>query len=224
MAWGYPADEIDWAGPVALAGAEIAWLEGNAEQIGEITSAAFEMARTATAVPWILGALAGWRARAGLQIDLGDAELPEPWALELAGRHDDAAAAWERLGRPYESAVVLGLGGDRIEEAHARLRDLGAAAPAAIFARRLRESGVRGISRGPRPSTRENPANLTPREVEVLSLVADGLSNAEIAQRLHLSVRTVGHHVSSILRKLDVPSRARAGVEAARLGITADVP
>jgi DNA-binding CsgD family transcriptional regulator len=55
--------------------------------------------------------------------------------------------------------------------------------------------------------------------VEVLALVADGRSNAEIALRLHVSTRTVDHHVSNILRKLDVPSRARASVEAARLGI-----
>ena len=100
------------------------------------------------------------------------------------------------------------MGGRRIEDAHARLRDLGAHAPAAIFARRLRQRGVRGIARGPRPSTRENPANLTARELEVLALLGDGLMNAQIAQRLHLSVRTVDHHVSSILRKLEVPSRA----------------
>ena len=116
------------------------------------------------------------------------------------------------------------MGGRRIEDAHARLRELGAHAPAAIFARRLRQRGVRGIARGPRPSTRENPANLTARELEVLALLGDGLRNAQIALRLHLSVRTVDHHVSSILRKLDVPTRAQAGIEAARLGISSALP
>jgi DNA-binding NarL/FixJ family response regulator len=80
---------------------------------------------------------------------------------------------------------------------------------------------VRGLPRGPRAATRENPAGLTAREVEVLELVAQGLRNAEIAKRLFLSEKTVGHHVSAILRKLDVRTRGEASAEAGRLGIAA---
>jgi DNA-binding NarL/FixJ family response regulator len=58
------------------------------------------------------------------------------------------------------------------------------------------------------------------REVEVLRLVADGLRDADIAKQLVLSERTVGHHVSAILRKLGVRTRAQAGAEAVRLGLT----
>jgi DNA-binding NarL/FixJ family response regulator len=83
----------------------------------------------------------------------------------------------------------------------------------------LRERGARGVPRGMRPATKANPANLTPRELEVLLLVAQGLRNAEVAGRLVLSERTVDHHVSSILRKLGVRSRAEASVEAVRLGL-----
>jgi DNA-binding CsgD family transcriptional regulator len=223
MAMGCPPDEVEWAGTLAVTRAEIAWLEGRADQIDEITAPAFALARAAC-LPWVLGALAGWRRRAGLTDRLRGLRPAEPWALELAGRHAAAVAAWDRLGRPYEAAIALGMGGRRIEDAHARLRELGAHAPAAIFARRLRQRGVRGIARGPRPSTRENPANLTARELEVLALLGDGLMNAQIALRLHLSVRTVDHHVSSILRKLEVPNRAQAGIEANRLGISSALP
>ena len=92
-------------------------------------------------------------------------------------------------------------------------------AAAAELARRLRERGVRSVPRGPRPRTRENPAGLTARELEVLALLAQGLRNSQIAKRLVVSERTVDHHVSAVLRKLDVRSRGEAGAEARRLGL-----
>ncbi|MGZ4312712.1 MAG: response regulator transcription factor, partial [Solirubrobacteraceae bacterium] len=88
---------------------------------------------------------------------------------------------------------------------------------AAIVARALRERGARGVPRGPRPRTRANPAGLTGRELEVLDLLAEGLRNAEIAQRLVVSDKTAEHHVSAVLRKLGVRSRAEAAAAAARL-------
>ena len=102
------------------------------------------------------------------------------------------------------------------------LRELDARPAAAIVQHRLRERGVRGLPRGPRAATRSNPANLTPREVEVLELLSQNLRNAEIAHRLVLSRRTVEHHVSAILRKLSVRTRAQAASEATRLGLAGD--
>jgi DNA-binding NarL/FixJ family response regulator len=102
-----------------------------------------------------------------------------------------------------------------LDELHA----LGARPATAIVARRLRERGARGLPRGPRRSTSESPAGLTQRELEVLALVADGLRNGEIAERLFLSPKTVDHHVSAILRKLSVRTRAEASSEAVRLGL-----
>ena len=78
------------------------------------------------------------------------------------------------------------------------------------------------VPRGPRAATRANPAALTGREVEVLRLVAAGLRNADVARELVLSRRTVDHHVSAILRKLRVQTRAEAAAEASRLGLLED--
>ncbi|HET8672902.1 MAG TPA: response regulator transcription factor, partial [Thermoleophilaceae bacterium] len=99
---------------------------------------------------------------------------------------------------------------------------LGAKPAAAIVTRRLRALGVRGLPHGPRRATRANRAHLTPRELEVLGLLSEGLRNSEIAGRLFLSEKTVDHHVSAILRKLDVRTRGEAGVKAVRLGLVGE--
>ena len=80
-----------------------------------------------------------------------------------------------------------------------------------------RSNGV--VQRGPRPSTLANPALLTRRQMEVLELVARGMHNSEIATRLYLSIRTVNHHVSAILDKLNARSRTEATWRATRLGL-----
>ena len=75
------------------------------------------------------------------------------------------------------------------------------------------------VPRGPITRTRANPAGLTDRQVEVLRLLAGGLTNAEIAERLVVSVRTVDHHVSAVLGRLGVGSRKEAAVRATELGL-----
>jgi DNA-binding NarL/FixJ family response regulator len=143
----------------------------------------------------------------------------------LAGDWSAAAAGWRALGCPYEAACALAES-SRVEDlraALAELRRLGARPAAAAVSRRLRELGVRGLSRGPYAAARGNPANLTARELEVLALLAEGLRNADIAGRLFISVKTVGHHVSAILGKLDVRTRGEAVRAAARLGTGPDL-
>jgi DNA-binding NarL/FixJ family response regulator len=121
---------------------------------------------------------------------------------------------------PYERALALASGPEEaLRESLTILEPLGAGPLAAIVRQRLRELGVRGIPRGPRASTRDNPAGLTSREVQVLTLMAHGHTNSELARRLHVAAKTVDHHVSSILEKLEVHSRTEAVATAFGLGI-----
>jgi DNA-binding NarL/FixJ family response regulator len=89
----------------------------------------------------------------------------------------------------------------------------------ALAHQRLREIGVRPVNRGPHRSTRAHPAGLTSREAEILGLISGGSTNREIAESLYLSPKTVEHHVSAILAKLDVPTRREAVRVAADLGL-----
>jgi len=155
-----------------------------------------------------------------------DQPLPErasydvPYGLSLAGEHDAAYAAWMEHESRYEAALAAIDGDDapRIRTAAAWLVAHGANAVLPHASARLRELGSTGV-RVPRATTSSNPSGLTQREVEVLALIAAGLPDRRIAERLVLSPRTIHHHVSAVLRKLDVTSRGEAGERARRLGI-----
>ena len=203
---------------MAAARAEAAWL-GAGRAVAKDTEEAFDLAQNRRA-PWVIGELAYWRWKAGnLQED--PARTAEPYALQIAGEWARAAELWTKIGSPYEAALALADADEDepLRRALDELQGLGAPPAAASVARRLHHRGVRGIPRGPRAATRQNPANLTVREVEVLALVTQGLRNAEIAKRLFLSEKTVGHHVSAIVRKLAVRTRGQAASEAARIGL-----
>jgi len=83
----------------------------------------------------------------------------------------------------------------------------------------MRSSGIKKIPRGLRESTKTNPAQLTNRELDVLILLKEAVQNKEIANTLFISPKTVDHHISSILFKLDVSSRSKAVAEAISSGI-----
>jgi DNA-binding CsgD family transcriptional regulator/tetratricopeptide (TPR) repeat protein len=220
LALAEPTGELQRIAPVVAARAEASWLEGKHQVIAEATEVAFDLAARRLA-SWPIGELAYWRWRAGVREETPPGAV-EPYALQIAGEWTRAAELWGEIGCPYEAALALAdaADDDALCRALNELHLLGGRPAATIVARRLRERGARGLPRGPRPSTRQNPANLTPRELEVLALVSQGLRNVEIANRLFLSVKTVNHHVSAILRKLGVRTRGQASAEAVRLGLT----
>jgi DNA-binding NarL/FixJ family response regulator len=84
----------------------------------------------------------------------------------------------------------------------------------------MRDLRIR-VPRGPREETRANPAGLTARQLEVLELLSEGLTNAEIADRLVVSPRTAEHHVAAVLAKLGATTRREAVRRASELRLLA---
>ncbi|MGH2929931.1 MAG: LuxR C-terminal-related transcriptional regulator, partial [Solirubrobacteraceae bacterium] len=213
------SEDLDLIALAAAAQAEAAWLDGRIETIAHQTADALAFAERVKNARHV-GSLAVWRMRGGLATQV-PGEALEHHRQILSGDWVQAARTLRARGCVYDAALALADSGepDTLRQALDELQGLGARPAATIVARRLRELGERDIPRGPRPRTRANPAGLTNRELEVLPLLTEGLRNAEIAHRLVVSPKTVDHHVSSILRKLDVTTRAQAGAAAARLAL-----
>jgi DNA-binding CsgD family transcriptional regulator/type II secretory pathway predicted ATPase ExeA len=217
LAMAEPSGELQRLGLVAGARAEAAWLADDPRRASAEARVGFDLA-VKKRHPWLAGELAYWQWKCGA---LGSAPewIAQPYALQIAGEWQRAAEAWRTRDCPYEAALALAEGDTAAQrEAYDEFLRLGAAPAAKRVARSLRERGA-PVPRGPRPSTQENPAQLTAREIEVLALLAEGLRNAEIAERLFLSRKTVDHHVSAILRKVGAKSRLEAVTVGSRLGL-----
>jgi DNA-binding CsgD family transcriptional regulator len=212
--------------PLAVVDAEALWLEVPTEGALERLRAAFAVATRAQGQRWALADTALW-----LTI-LGEPPVTAPELLQrmapahryhVTGQWREAATAWRNLGCPYEQAIALAMGDEAAQrEAVALFDSLGAAPAARLLRRALRKRGVRAIPSGPRSARRNDPAGLTPRQNQVLRLLAEGMSNAAIAARLSMSAKTVEHHVGAVLAALEAPSRLRAVQIARERGLLKD--
>jgi len=213
-----PGGHLQRLGHVHAARAEALWLVGDRDGAADEARAVYDLALEKRHL-WFAGELAYWQRRSDV-LDAWPTWIAEPYRLHLAGAFVDAADAWRARGCPYEAARALA-DAEREElllDSLSIFEELGAAPAARDVRQRLRALGM-PVPRGPRAATRANPAELTPRELDVLRLVSEGKRNAEIAEELVVSRRTVDHHVSAILRKLGVRSRGEATQAAHERGL-----
>ncbi len=204
---------------VRLARAEAFWLDGKLADARREAGLADDAA--AGSDGWDRGAVAVWLRRTG-SARPPRGELAAPYQCQLDRDWAGAARLWTDLGCPYEAGLALLGSADEVSlrEALQIFTGLGASAAARITRQKMRQLGIRSIPAGPRSATRAHPLGLTRREREVLDLICARHTNAEIAGKLFISVKTVDHHVSAVLAKLDAPTRRAAATRAAKLGLT----
>lgn len=212
-------DEIQHIAPVRLALAEHYWLHDAPDSAARQADALVGFDPD-TLNPWAEGELRVWAMRAGHELARdGRKTLPAPFMAELSDDGAHAAALWLELQSPYAAALayIAAAQDDPASHLAAALKLLGpmGARAAADKARRLaKEFGVEARmpreKRGPYGAARTHPLGLTGREQEVLALMVEGASNNHISERLCRSRRTIEHHVSSILAKLNAKSRIEA--------------
>jgi DNA-binding CsgD family transcriptional regulator/tetratricopeptide (TPR) repeat protein len=169
------------------------------------------------AVGWAESLVAAWAAVAGIDMPLA-IRVPTPHAAMIQRDWKRAANEFGAIGWEYDHAFMLSLLDDEpaLSEALAVARRIGAGPLEERVAQRMKQGGMT-VPAKPRVTTLANPAGLTSRQLEVLELIAEGLSNLEIADRLYLSVRTVEHHVEAVLTKLGAANRRDAAQRFAEL-------
>jgi DNA-binding CsgD family transcriptional regulator len=202
-------DHFGRLGLVWAARAEAAWLAGD-DEAARANAQAGLAAATEHTDPWLVGHLRRWVHLAGGSAQVGSDEPVTPYELEVRGDWQAAAQAWTGRGCPYDAALAQ-LGGDlpAVQSALGTFRELGARAAARRAQQRL--VALRGRTpRGRGANTLADPHRLTRRQREVLDLLAAGRTDADIAATLHISPKTVGHHIAAILRKLGATNRAHA--------------
>ena len=204
--------------PVVAASLEYEWLTGTAIIENAALEAAVSMALQIDSI-YENSKFGYWLLKARKQ-QLALKEFYEGYKVHDQTTAIKAAAIWEKLGCPYEQALALFDGGDTHKRKAINIvHELGAVAVCEKMKQAMRGYGIKSIPRGIRKTTSNNAAHLTQRELDVLVLLKQGLQNKEIAATLFISAKTVDHHISAILFKLDVNTRVKAVQEAISLAI-----
>jgi DNA-binding CsgD family transcriptional regulator len=214
----FETKELQWVIPSMVAILEYEWLSAKTViQKEDIDQTLVLMQKTASDSKE--NEFAFWMRKAGRQ-RVPVNEITEAYDISSAERALKAAAVWENLGCPYEQALALFEGNDDDKRKAIRIvHELGGTVVYEKMKQEMRNLSIKNIPRGIRKSTLSNAAFLTSREMDVLQLMGQGLQNKEIAAQLFISAKTVDHHISSLLFKLDANSRSKAVTEAIRLGI-----
>ncbi|MFF0271390.1 ATP-binding protein [Kribbella sp. NPDC004536] len=209
VALAYEMSDLQTLGIAVSAAAEAAWLRGDDEAVRTLAAGLYDELSELDS-PCLTPELAYWLMKAGYSTLPRPSE--EPYGLLVAGRWRDAARAWQTAGCSYEYAMALTESPDPTDilAGLEKLDALGAKPLARITRLKLQEMGITRVPRGPIATTRDNPAGLTARQLDVLNLIARGLTNAQIADELVMSVHTAANHVAAILTKLGVQSRDEA--------------
>jgi DNA-binding NarL/FixJ family response regulator len=211
------SDELPRLVGAVAAAAEYGWISGTRivplAEVNEVLKKSVEIPW-----PWPSGAIAFWLWQTGDLAEVPES-IAEPYRMMMSGEPIAAARIWESLQCRYDAAMALTLGDSETQiQAVDLLETLGATAVAAKIRQRLRSQGI-PVPRGRSRSTRAHPVGLTSRQNEVLLLLAEGLTNLEIADRLFLSPRTVENHVAAVISKLNAPSRDSAVAAALEIGL-----
>ncbi len=212
-------DEVQHIIPARLAMIEFAWLQNNFEYAIEHLEQLYKISENQVD-PWAVGEFVIWGKRLGVNLNYPySSELPIPYQLELHGDITKAASAWEEIGMPYNAATVLSTAHEAkdyelLNKALKLLEPIGATALIAKIKQQAKSLGIENkiekVKRGPYASAQQHPLGLTKKEQQVFKLMLNGESNSTIAELLSRSQRTVEHHVSSILKKMNVASRMDA--------------
>jgi DNA-binding NarL/FixJ family response regulator len=206
------------------------WLAGNGRlDLARACTEALSSIVAASGYPDAMAALACAIAETALAE--GDADAAATQFARAAELHTALNIPFERAQILVRAAAALAASGERdaaldqLVEAHRTASALGARPLAAEAASAVAALGVPVIDHlGRRAAADHEAAGLSRREVEVVRLVAQGLTNREIAARLVLSTRTVDMHVRNILSKLRSRTRTEAASRAADLGLLDPVP
>ncbi len=197
--------------PARLTAIELAWLHGDV-RAAHAQLEALSLLRLDGLDSWDMGSFAVWWKRCGMPgvFPYPKAQIATAREAEIRAETEAAAREWNRLGQPYEAALALMSKPDCLAQAVAMLDELGAKPAAALTREMAKQNGISlkaAAKRGPYGAARRHPLGLTSREAEVFDLLVQGHSNTVIAKRLKRSPRTVEHHVSALLGKLNASSR-----------------